>query len=704
MEMKRLWLICLVFFYALGVAGTSYAQKKTKNQPDDVDLKSATLTDRTKPLVHFPNLNRVNYYQSAAGLQSIEKFEKADDLVNMHAALYDYVANFGIENFYKDTYLLWRLGKVAEALGYTAQAKGCYQYVLKHHRSRDPEKLMRFYDSLTTNERDRYLPLEHYYEMIQARKAIDTLFVPVGIQNAIGKEVNSPYSDYGPTITRRSDGRVILIFTSQRKGSVMDVASNNRQNMRRRMDEDLYISSKADTAYIVKTDEGSVIDTVKWTRAEPLTALNSDYNEGSACLSKDGKTIYFSRCEAPDGFGNCDLYMAELNDKGQWVNVRNLGSNVNSMTWDSHPSLSHSEDTLYFASDRLGGFGMSDIYYTFKQRAVDGSWDGKSWARARNMGPVINTRQSEISPFYHPKHHVLYFSSNGQLFGFGNFDIYLSRRATLITPKDTIHYWNEPRNTGPLINQATNEYYFTIDDRSEYLYFAKLDTFYVEELKDTVNSMNLYTFPLPMEAQPLADVTIAGVVTDSITGEAFTGIVSIIDLDNGIEVAPKYLRPDGSYQFDLIKNNNYLIIITGEDFFRVEREFLLKGDTVINVSTPSMKFKKWEFSTVKFEGGKWDVTPEMKRDLDKLVTFLVDHPRLGLKISGHTDGTGDPNANLALSQKRAQAIRDYIVERGKLRPDRIEAEGYGSSRPIVQENNEDDRRINRRVEFEIKLI
>jgi hypothetical protein len=81
---------------------------------------------------------------------------------------------------------------------------------------------------------------------------------------------------------------------------------------------------------------------------------------------------------------------------------------VNSPSWDSHPALSHSEDTLFFASDRIGGFGLSDLWFTYMQQ------NGK-WAPAQNMGPVINTRQSEVSPFYHPKYDVLYFSSNGQL-------------------------------------------------------------------------------------------------------------------------------------------------------------------------------------------------------------------------------------------------------------------------------------------------
>ena len=112
-------------------------------------------------------------------------------------------------------------------------------------------------------------------------------------------------------------------------------------------------------------------------------------------FSKDGSTLYFSRCDCLDCYGDCDLFSAKLQPDSTWGEVKNLGFSVNSLSWDSHPSLSHTEDTLYFASDRIGGFGLSDIYYTYK--LANGQW-----APAQNAGPVINTRNNDVSPFYHP--------------------------------------------------------------------------------------------------------------------------------------------------------------------------------------------------------------------------------------------------------------------------------------------------------------
>ncbi|HWA32909.1 MAG TPA: hypothetical protein VG737_02210, partial [Cyclobacteriaceae bacterium] len=103
------------------------------------------------------------------------------------------------------------------------------------------------------------------------------------------------------------------------------------------------------------------------------------------------------------------------------------------------PSLTHNGDTLYFASNRVGSFGLSDIYFSVK--------DAKGgWGKAQNVGPVINTVNSEVSPFFHHKFNVLYFSSNGQPLNFGDFDIYKTNRHN--------HAWTEPKNIGPLVNGA----------------------------------------------------------------------------------------------------------------------------------------------------------------------------------------------------------------------------------------------------------
>jgi flagellar motor protein MotB len=604
------------------------------------------------PVLRFSNLNRKPYYQNKRKLRAITRLEKKKKYGRALKRLEQYVSRFGIENFKKDTPLLWRLGQLYEKGGKPERAKAYYRLALKHHPA-DLTLIQLYYDSLEQKDSDYYVPLQQYYNLVEHRKLVSTFVPPRGESTNLGYEVNSAYEDYGPTLNAADE---ILIFTSKR----------NRREITEKPNEDLFYT-RFESGY--------------WDEAKPFgKPINSQYNEGSACLSKDGKTLYFARCECPECFGNCDLFVATLLKDGSWGNVRNLGPNVNSPAWDSHPTLSVTEDTLYFASDRFGGFGLSDLYFTYKDKNGE-------WTPAQNMGPIVNTRGNEVSPFLHPQYNVLYFSSTGQLLNFGEFDIYKTFRIE--------GQWQEPRNIGPLINGKGSEYYFTIDRQSKNLYYAR------SEEKELVN-LDLYSFPLPMEAHPLATTRFEGFLTDSLSSGSLHGIVSIIDLSNGVEVAPRYIRPDGSFAFDLIDNSRYLLVIQGEDFFSVEREFELKGDTSLALMATVIDYSlPLTFKNIEFDGGKSEIKEEMEPILDRIVLFLADHPTVRLRISGHTDGDGDSQANLELSEWRAIAIKNYLVEKGNLAPDRIDAFGFGNTQPVRDEMTAEDKRINRRVEFKL---
>ena len=302
-----------------------------------------------------------------------------------------------------------------------------------------------------------------------------------------------------------------------------------------------------------------------------------------------------------------------------------------------------------------------------------------------NIGPIINTRANEVSPFFHHRYNVLYFSSDGQPLSFGDFDIYKSHRQQI--------NWSEPKNIGPLVNGSGSEYYFTIDSESSQLFYARSDDTDIENL-------DLHTFPVPMEAQPTAVAKLKGSLINSQTKKPFTGIVSVIDMDKGVEVAPKFLRPDGSFDFELINKRNYLLIIQGEDFFRIEELFFMDGDVEMHRETDPIE-SKIAFASLEFENGKADILPSMHADLDKLANFLIDHPDFSLNISGHTDSQGSEDSNLRLSQARADAIKAYLIYEFRIDGSRITATGFGSAKPLVEEISDHNRKLNRRVEFDI---
>lgn len=202
-----------------------------------------------------------------------------------------------------------------------------------------------------------------------------------------------------------------------------------------------------------------------------------------------------------------------------------------------------------------------------------------------------------------------------------------------------------------------------------------------------------------MEAQPEAVTLLKGTLKSK-TGKPLKGIVSVIDLEKNVEVAPKFLREDGSFDFNLINNRNYLLIIQGDEFFRIEEIFFLNGEMEINKIAEPIE-SKIAFESVEFENGKADILQSMHSDLDKIANFLADHPTMRLSISGHTDSDGNEQSNLRLSQARADAIKEYLTIKFKIEEGRIVAVGYGSSKPITQEISADHKQLNRRVEFEI---
>ncbi|MEQ6119724.1 OmpA family protein [Reichenbachiella sp. MALMAid0571] len=640
-------LLMLSFQYCKG-------QFNGKRNKKELILEVDTIAINTEFNIYdFKNINRIREYFNKSKLEHILKLEKEKDWPKLYYALKDYIKNFAIRNFYVDTYWIWRLAKLTELYGTEEEARSLYKLVLRHHHQGiDIHEIEIYYDSLNTQMTDQFVPLDYYYKLVEHRKAIDTLRPPPGVLLNMGRRINSRKADYGPTLALNDD---VLIFTSQRNESEkgLDFTEN----------EDLFFSTRKNGF---------------WDLSQELKAINTQYNEGSACLSRDKKTLYFSRCESPLSMGNCDIFMATMQEDSTWGGIKNLGFNVNSISWDSHPSLSHTEDTLYFASDRIGGFGLSDIYFTYK--------DGNGgWARAQNLGPVINTRKNDVSPFYHPKHHVLYFSSNGQLYSFGEFDIYKAYK------KD--NRWSEPVNIGPLVNGPGNEFYFTIDSESRDLYYSR-------SANRDLTKQDLYSFPLPMGANPNALTRVTGSLTDSLTGKPFTGIVSIIDMDEKVEVAPKYLKADGSFEFDLVNNRNYLLVIQGDEFFRIEEMFYLDGPADFRKVTEPIA-SRVKFESIEFDIGQSNLKTEMYGDLNKIVNFMYDNLDFFLKISGHTDSFGSADVNLKLSKERAKTIRDYIVIFGGVDQHRVSHEGYGSTQPIVDEITEEDKKLNRRVEFEI---
>lgn len=637
--------------------------KKHKKQEKGLIIRDFKPTDTTSVLhratIWFPNINVIPYYYQPALLAQIKRHRANKAWSLMFDVLYRYVHNFGIENF-KDMSLVWQLARLSEYLGKTRLTRTLYQLIIKHHRG-DLQEALSYYDSLTAFDKDLYADMDYYFRMVKRRRTVDTLIPPQDVLLNMGDNVNSDFDDYAVTVTGK-DNRILYFSSKRNRTPSADLAFSNPKKQHP-YNEDLFRTEKKDG---------------EWGKAQPLYALNTAYNEGSPCLSPDGQTLVFVRCDEPGGFGDCDLYASQKIAGGQWSSGKNMGKTINSNAWDSHPAFSAGGDTLYFASSRAGGFGGTDLYFTFKNKAG-------TWVSPLNIGPVINTRGKEVSPFPHPKYHVLYFSSDNHLTNFGGFDIFKSFNVN--------GRWTEPKNIGPLVNSTGDEVYFSIDNRSEWLFYAK-------SVGKNRKNLDLFSFRLPMEAKPNNVVTFSGMVVEPVSGEVFQGVVTILDMSKGTEIAPKHIRDDGSFEFNLINNRKYLVVVEGDNFFKISELFYIDGDTEMNFD--AIAVNNLMFNSIDFESGSSKLLPQMENNLHLVIDFLLSHPDFNVRVIGHTDLDGDPEMNLKLSQDRADAIKTYIISYGNFEKTRVEALGKGSQEPLIlPEKSEADKKVNRRVEFNI---
>lgn len=657
--------VALALAAVLG-GGVGYAQS-----PEEIKLKLSkrvflNLVDEEPYFLHyelFENINKVAYYEDKALRKEIAALEAEDppNFPELNYKLTKFVRQFGIENFRQDRDLdyVWKLGQVREVLQDTVAALFYYSIALKNN-SRNATQIQLWYDALRADRQVEYVDLDYYYKIVGARLKIDTLAPPKGVLLKMSRNVNSDYPDYAPYMHPKGG---VLIFTSKRDNF------NPMLDWKFLQVEDLFYTEKN-------------LITGGWDEAKPFpSTINSPYNEGSACLNQDGTLLVFTRCNAPDGLGVCDIYQAEF-VFGDWKNVENLGPKVNSPDWDSQPSLSSDGQRLYFTSNRDGGFGRTDLYVSERQR------NGK-WGEAQNLGPVINTIEDEVTPFIHPLNNTLYFSSTGHIMNFGGFDIFRSRR-------DQTH-WEEPLNLGPLVNSKGDEYYFSISGDGDSLYYAAAKP---RKPKD----FDLYSFAMPMGARPDANTTLSGYLVDSLTGRPLTGIVVAIDLDRNVEIEPIYINPTGYFEFRLVNGRNYQLLVLGENAIRVNDEDLLDVDSLFSTFIRSIDEEKPViFDALEFERNSTKLKTAVNTRIQGLIQFLTEHPYAKLLIKGHTDSDGESAYNRQLSQARANALKEYIVAHSNVPPQAITAIGYGDSRPVFPNDSPEHKARNRRVEFEIVI-
>lgn len=467
-----------------------------------------------------------------------------------------------------------------------------------------------------------------------------------------GPEVNSPMNEYFPALT--ADNKFIYFTRSQKNA--------NGQ-------EDLWYSVNMGKGWNPAASVGDPINT-------------PDGNEGAHTVSPDGKYLIYTSCDKEGGFGSCDLYISKrVGDV--WTAPKNLGPEINSRGWESQPSISGDGKNLYFV--RKTGANGTDI---FVSRLVE----GKGFSTPVALGPEINTPGTEQRPFIHPDNKTLYFMSDGHP-GMGGMDLFVSR-------KDANDKWSKAENLGYPINTKEDESGIFVSRDGQMAYFSS-------GRAGGLGGEDIYYFKLYDKAQPDVVTYVKGTVFDADTKAPLQANIQLFDLESGEKLATLSSDPkNGNFLLTLPAGKNYLYNVSRDGYLFYSENFSLKDHNPsepYSLEVPLNKIQEGKSVILKnifFETGKYDIKPESKLELNKLVDLLKMNPGMKIEIGGHTDNVGNDADNLKLSDNRARAVKDYISSQG-IDAARLSSKGYGKTKPIADNGSDAGRAQNRRTEFTV---
>lgn len=428
----------------------------------------------------------------------------------------------------------------------------------------------------------------------------------------------------------------------------------------------------------------------KWTNVRPLEALNTPFSEGAHSISADGRLMVFTFCQSGPDQGGCNLFYAEKCN-GNWSQPQPIEGSLNTGAWESQPSLSADGSLLLFVSDRPGGLGGKDIWACRRS-------PGGRWGTPVNLGEAINTSGNEISPFLHADGRTLYFSSDGRP-GMGGIDLY---RVQLREDGK----WGAVKNLGYPINTPDNEGAISISLDGKTGFFAKSEK--------RQNNIDIFTFPVYPEIAPLPVTYVQGNIFDRKTGKEISAQAELIDLESGRPVARVTNCEDGSYLVCLTAGRDYALNVNKEGYLFFSENFSLKSADLSDPFELDVPLQPIEAVTemtkedrkpvvlknVFFATASAELLPTSTNELDRLYKLLDDNSEMRIQINGHTDNVGGDEENQKLSEARAKAVYNYLLEKG-VEEERLKYKGFGETQPIADNETAEGRQQNRRTEFEL---
>ncbi|MBC8111496.1 MAG: OmpA family protein [Verrucomicrobia bacterium] len=541
-----------------------------------------------------------------------------------------------------------------------------------------------------TDPEDKFADIDRRIE--QCNNGKKYLADPLGysIQN-IGDKINSEFPDYAPAINKDEN---LIIFTSKREGGTgQDEVDNDLTYF-----EDIYYSEFKDGA---------------WQPAQNIGKdINSEFHDASIGVSADGKKLFLYKDLGND---NGEILVSERKDDGSWGKPESIGKNINSSYNENAVSISPDGKTLFFSSNRPGGKGGYDIYTSKLDKNGE-------WGKPTNIGLPINTSYDDEGPFIDYDSKTLYFSSAGHT-GMGGYDIFVAEYDSVKKK------WQEPINIGYPINTPDNDIYFVKSGDAKYGYYASVkdgglgetDIYKVliPENLQSYDKLKRKDIEIPKRT-PTITVKVDSIKTeerypvlliinikDEKTGQAADAKVSVKSKKDNVEVGiikvstgvyrinfrnPEEMSYNISVESEgaMFKNEDIDIPAMAAREQKIVKEYLLSK---IEVGFSSvLKNIYFDFDRASFKMDSYN-------ELTKLERMLKENTAYRIEISGHTDNIGSHEYNMELSQRRANAVVSWLVQKGIDRS-RLAAKGYGETKPLATNDDENDgREINRRTEF-----
>lgn len=449
------------------------------------------------------------------------------------------------------------------------------------------------------------------------------------------KDLNSRESDFSPAYGRDDFG--VVYFTSARD----DAEGNKTHGATGQGFTDIF--------------ETRIDKKAKWSTPVPVQGINSEFEDGTPVFFNDYKEILFTRCEAGKREKKGCIIMSAKRSGDSWSEPKNIGILPDSVV-AAHPAVSPDGLTLYFVSDIAGGYGGKDIWMSTRSSV------GETWSKPKNLGPDVNTSGNELFPFLRSDG-TLYFSSDG-LIGMGGLDIF----KAVPQPDGS---WVVTNMKAP-INSSADDFGIAFENENERGIFSST--------RKGRGNDELYAFEFP----PLK-FNVTGLVKDEKTGLPIgAATVQLIASDGNSLQAET--GTGGDFKFALKPDVDYIFLAQKDGYLNGKEKETTKGqersrDFMVTILLTAYD-KPIELPNIFYDFGKWDLRPESMVSLDKLVETLNDNPKVTIELMSHTDSRDTEEYNYDLSQKRAQSVVQYLIEKG-IEPERLSAKGYGESSPKV---------------------